>query len=132
MTKPMPVLKTLFSACLTIMTGFGVPELRGASMVRQGNVMIPESSQVHSEDLGLRAHTNPVIMAPEAVRARPEFLEPEREGHEGTTLELDNLYSHLGTTDFRDITTGQAGTFRATKGWDFASGVGSSAGVVGK
>jgi kumamolisin len=47
-------------------------------------------------------------------------------------LELDVIYSNLGSTDFRDITLGRAGPFNATKGWDFASGVGSSLGLAGK
>jgi kumamolisin len=47
-------------------------------------------------------------------------------------IELEVIYSHLGSADFRDITTGQAGPFAATKGWDFATGVGSSLGVAGK
>ena len=35
-------------------------------------------------------------------------------------------------TDFRDITSGKAGKFTATKGWDFVTGVGSNQGVGGK
>lgn len=78
MTEPMPMLKIFFSAFLSITTGFGVPELYAASAIRRGNVVIPESSQVRAEDLGLRAHTNHVILAPEAAPERPDLREPER------------------------------------------------------
>jgi kumamolisin len=76
-TQPMPMLKTVLSAFLSITTGFGVPELYAAAAVRRGNVVIPESSQVRPEDLGLRAHTNHLILAPEATPARPELREAE-------------------------------------------------------
>jgi kumamolisin len=46
--------------------------------------------------------------------------------------ELDVIYSGLGGANFRDITAGQAGAFRAGKGWDFVTGVGSSLGLAGK
>ncbi len=52
-----------------------------------------------------------------------------------TSLELDTIYSTYSTTygtDFRDITQGRAGKFRATAGWDFVTGVGSNLGVNGK
>ena len=50
-----------------------------------------------------------------------------------TDLELSTIYSHLGNaSDFRDITTGKAGKFRALTGWDFATGVGSDQGTAGK
>ncbi len=39
--------------------------------------------------------------------------------------ELTLLYSELGTGRFRDITSGRAGRFRATSGWDFTTGSGS-------
>jgi hypothetical protein len=35
-------------------------------------------------------------------------------------------------TDFRDITSGTAGGFNATTGWDFVTGVGSNQGLNGK
>jgi len=73
MTKPIPMVSTLVSAFLSITTGFGIPELYASGAIRRGNVMIPESSQVRLEDIGLRAHTNHVILAPEATpRERPE------------------------------------------------------------
>ncbi len=47
-------------------------------------------------------------------------------------LELGVIYSGLGSSNFRDITVGQAGPYSAAKGWDFTTGVGSSTGVAGK
>jgi kumamolisin len=46
--------------------------------------------------------------------------------------ELGTIYTYLGTADFRDITSGRAGRFRATTGWDFTTGVGSNQGIDGK
>jgi subtilase family serine protease len=47
--------------------------------------------------------------------------------------ELGTIYNHLGTaSDFRDITSGRAGKFQATTGWDFTTGVGSNQGTEGK
>jgi subtilase family serine protease len=52
--------------------------------------------------------------------------------YQSSNLELGVIYSHLGTTVFRDITSGRAGIFGAVKGWDFVTGVGSSVGLSGK
>jgi subtilase family serine protease len=50
-----------------------------------------------------------------------------------TTSELGNIYSGLGNPDyFNDITSGTAGMYSATKGWDFVTGVGSNNGLFGK
>lgn len=57
-----------------------------------------------------------------------------------TTDELKLIYSSLGTTatptynstDFRDILSGTAGSYTATTGWDFVTGVGSNLGLNGK
>jgi len=38
----------------------------------------------------------------------------------------------LNGSNFRDITSGSAGRYRATTGWDFATGVGSNQGLAGK
>jgi subtilase family serine protease len=47
--------------------------------------------------------------------------------------ELTTVYSNLGnSSDFRDITSGTAGSFSATTGWDFVTGVGSDQGLSGK
>ncbi|MFY9583396.1 MAG: S53 family peptidase [Candidatus Acidiferrales bacterium] len=47
--------------------------------------------------------------------------------------ELSTIYSNLGTaSDFRDIVLGTAGSFNATTGWDFVTGVGSNQGLNGK
>ncbi len=46
--------------------------------------------------------------------------------------ELTAIYGNLGTTNFRDITSGTAGSFSATTGWDFVTGVGSNQGLAGK
>jgi len=46
--------------------------------------------------------------------------------------ELSLIYSNLGTKNFRDITSGTAGSFSAKGGWDFVSGVGSNIGTDGK
>jgi subtilase family serine protease len=61
-------------------------------------------------------------------------------GHFATdsSVELSTIYSNLGNAaNFRDVTTGAAFSFRngvnrATVGWDFATGVGSSIGLNGK
>jgi hypothetical protein len=47
------------------------PELAGVQMLRQGNVLIPESSQRRAVDYGRRAHTSHVILAPDAFGALP-------------------------------------------------------------
>ena len=52
--------------------------------------------------------------------------------YQSSSLELGVVYSHLGTTAFRDVTLGRAGTFSAARGWDFVTGVGSSVGLSGK
>jgi subtilase family serine protease len=55
--------------------------------------------------------------------------------------ELGTIYSICKSTgpastcssaDFRDITSGKAGSFTAKTGWDFVTGVGSSLGINGK
>jgi subtilase family serine protease len=50
----------------------------------------------------------------------------------GSSAELGVIYSNLGTGNFRDITSGSAGSFSATTGWDFVTGVGSDLGLTGK
>ena len=47
------------------------PEQAGSQMLRQGNVLIPESSQRLAADYGLRVHTSHVILAPDAVGTLP-------------------------------------------------------------
>ncbi len=55
-----------------------------------------------------------------------------------STIELDNVYAslcnttQLCTSNFRDITSGKAGSNTAVAGWDFVTGVGSDLGLVGK
>ena len=46
--------------------------------------------------------------------------------------ELTTIYGGLGGPNFRDIISGSAGTFNATVGWDFVTGVGSNQGTSGK
>ena len=48
-----------------------------------------------------------------------------------STALLTNTYSKLGTSSFRDILTGTAGSFSCTAGWDFVTGVGSPQGTSG-
>jgi subtilase family serine protease len=48
-----------------------------------------------------------------------------------STDELTNIYGRLGTSSFRDILTGTAGSFSCTSGWDFVTGVGSPQGTSG-
>ncbi|HEY6290019.1 MAG TPA: S53 family peptidase [Terriglobia bacterium] len=76
MKKPMPVVKTILSACLSIATGFGAQEMPMSSpgALRRKNVLIPQSSIARIEDLGVRAHTNHVILAPESVGMTPEMM----------------------------------------------------------
>ena len=40
--------------------------------------------------------------------------------------------STCSSADFRDVTSGKAGSFTAKTGWDFVTGVGSSVGIAGK
>jgi hypothetical protein len=47
-----------------------------------------------------------------------------------TDLELQAIYSQLGTSSFRDITIGRAGPYTATPGWDFITGAGSILGAA--
>ena len=41
------------------------------------------------------------------------------------------IYSQLGTSSFFDVTSGKAGMFSTTTGWDFPTGVGTPNGVSG-
>ena len=53
--------------------------------------------------------------------------------YNSSSNELATIYSNLGNaTDFRDITSGCAGSFCAMTGWDFVTGVGSNQGTSGK
>ena len=52
-------------------------------------------------------------------------------GHILYITEQSTIYSNLGTASFSDITSGSNG-YRALTGWDFANGVGSSMGLIGK
>ncbi len=48
-------------------------------------------------------------------------------------IELSTIYANrTNSSDFRDITSGSAGKFNATTGWDFVTGVGSNQGTNGK
>ncbi len=53
-----------------------------------------------------------------------------------SNAELTKIYNAYNSanysTDFRDITSGTAGSFTATTGWDFVTGVGSNKGLNGK
>src|SRR6266851_2988910 len=50
-----------------------------------------------------------------------------------SVAELTTIYGNLGNaTDFRDITSGTAGSFTCAVGWDFVTGVGSNQGLNGK
>ncbi len=50
-----------------------------------------------------------------------------------SNAELTTIYGQLGNSnDFRDITSGIAGSFSAGPGWDFVTGVGSNQGLNGK
>jgi subtilase family serine protease len=58
-----------------------------------------------------------------------------RAGHFANTSvdELVNIYGNrTNTADFRDITSGTAGSFSAGSGYDFVTGVGSNVGLNGK
>jgi subtilase family serine protease len=58
-----------------------------------------------------------------------------RAGHfsASSVTELTTIYGNLGSSaDFRDITSGTAGSFTAVAGWDFVTGVGSNQGLIGK
>ena len=50
-----------------------------------------------------------------------------------TNAELTTIYGSMtNSLDFRDITSGTAGSFNAGTGWDFVTGVGSNLGNSGK
>ena len=56
-----------------------------------------------------------------------------------SAVELGTLYSICGngastcsSLDFRDITSGTAGSFTAKQGWDFVTGLGSNLGIAAK
>lgn len=53
-------------------------------------------------------------------------------GKSSTTAELGLIYGGLDSTNFRDITSGTAGSYSAKAGWDFVTGVGSNLGLGGK
>jgi hypothetical protein len=46
--------------------------------------------------------------------------------------ELKMIYEHLGSSSFRDIVEGTAGSFSCASGWDFVTGVGSPLGLDDK
>lgn len=48
-----------------------------------------------------------------------------------SSAELTRIYSNLGSSSFRDVTTGSAGGNFATAGYDLATGVGSPQGLSG-
>jgi subtilase family serine protease len=51
----------------------------------------------------------------------------------GSFAELSTIYvNYKNTSDFRDITSGTAGSFSAGPGYDFVTGVGSDQGLSGK
>jgi subtilase family serine protease len=52
--------------------------------------------------------------------------------YDGSQTELNTIYSNLGSANFRDITSGKAGSYSAQSGWDFVTGVGSNLGTTGK
>ncbi len=49
-----------------------------------------------------------------------------------SNAELTTIYGGLGSSNFRDITSGTAGSYSAGPGWDFVTGVGSNLGDSGK
>jgi subtilase family serine protease len=53
-------------------------------------------------------------------------------GSASSAYELALMYANLGTSAFRDITSGTAGTYNAATGWDFVTGLGSNQGLGGK
>jgi len=54
-------------------------------------------------------------------------------GASSTVSELGTIYmNRTNAGDFRDITSGTAGSFTAKAGWDFVTGVGSDLGLNGK
>jgi subtilase family serine protease len=57
--------------------------------------------------------------------------------YNSTSNELGTIYSCYSaagcySSNFRDITSGTAGSFTATTGWDFVTGIGSNQGLTGK
>lgn len=56
-----------------------------------------------------------------------------RAGHfyGGGAAQLTAMYKKIGTSGFRDITSGRADGFRCQIGWDFVTGIGSPVGPTG-
>lgn len=53
--------------------------------------------------------------------------------YNGSQTELGVMYGDpMQAKDFRDILSGTAGSFSATAGWDFVTGIGSNQGLLGK
>ncbi|HXJ92806.1 MAG TPA: S53 family peptidase [Terriglobia bacterium] len=121
MTKPVPVLKTLLSAWLTITTGYGIPELYAANAIRQGNVVIPESSQVRAEDLGLQAHTDHVILAPEAAPRSPDAMSLEPEVRAETAAAPIHGSPAWMRSVYKLPSTGGAGVIAIVDAYDYPS-----------
>lgn len=46
-----------------------------------------------------------------------------------SSFELARIYGSLGSDNFRDVTSGAAGSYTASAGWDFVTGVGSPVGT---
>ncbi len=46
-------------------------------------------------------------------------------------LQLSWIYSLLGTTNYFDVTSGSAGSYKAGPGWDFVTGVGTPRRLIG-
>ena len=53
--------------------------------------------------------------------------------YSNSLAELSTIYTNrTNSSDFRDITSGTAGSFSAAVGWDYVTGVGSNIGLSGK
>ena len=73
MSKRVGVLSVL-SMVLSIATSFGASQAPRVSMLRLGDMLVPDSSVARLSDFGWRAHTNHVILAPEVAGALPHAM----------------------------------------------------------
>ena len=120
MKKPIDALKMILSAGLSIATGFGAPEVPQPFVAgRLGNVIVPESSVVRTEDYGLRAHTNHLILAPEAAKSMPQEAEAEPAGANASAVVIPYGKSPAGLRAVYKLpSTGGSGVIALVDAYD--------------
>jgi hypothetical protein len=90
------------------------------------SIVVPDSSVPRAQDHGVRAQTISSPSLAGIVNLAGHFAT-------NTQSELTTIYANrTNSADFRDITSGSAGSFSAGPGYDFVTGVGSDRGLNGK